>query len=84
MQLERERKKAKGAQAKIADGKRRAEKPQTAVRAEVPALYTEGPRDPRLTKRGQFLSASLSKAAMVEVTREVRRTEAAKRVTRRA
>ena len=37
VQLERERKKAKGAQAKIADGKRRAEKLLAAVQAKVAA-----------------------------------------------
>jgi len=37
VQLERERNKAKGAQAKIADGKRRAEKLLAAVQAKVAA-----------------------------------------------
>jgi len=83
VQIEREKKKSKAADAEVALGKKLLATPQ----AEVVALCCgdpRDPRDPRLSFRGRALAKSLTKDARAEVAREVRRTEAAERSTRRA
>ena len=75
MQIEREQKKAKGAQAKVAD----ALKVTSTLQAEAAALYTGDRFDPRLTHRGRLLAKALTKEGEAVVVREQRRTEAADR-----
>ena len=66
VQIEREAKKAKVSRAREAAAKQQV----ASLQAEVSALYSGDPRDPRLSFRGRMLAQSLTKEAMKELAKE--------------